>query len=149
MGETDAVPAQGRLIVFIQPPQPENAPYLFYSSSCYNTSLSCQDFFFFTNKSPFLFPCSLLCTINPKSTLVFHSVFAPLVPNLFHNGYMYYTRESSIFLRAHRDLAATCFVFKHDTDLDQIHPNLWDSQDLSSEQFNLGYLQYPWHAFLK
>lgn len=45
MGESDAVPAERRLIVLIQPPQPENAPYLFYSSSCYNTSLSCQVIF--------------------------------------------------------------------------------------------------------
>lgn len=76
MGESDAVPAERRLIVFIQPPQPENAPYLFYSSSCYNTSLSCQ-VIFFTSKSPFLFPAHLCDTINPKSTLVFHSILPP------------------------------------------------------------------------
>lgn len=88
--------------------------------------------FFSTSKSPFLFPARLCDTINPKSTLVFHSVFAPPVPNLFHDGHVYYIRECSTFYRAHIDLAATCFTFKYGSELDQIHSQRSDGQDLSN-----------------
>lgn len=61
-----------------------------------------------------------------------------LVPNLFHDGYMYYTREDSLFYTAQIDLAATSF--KYGTGLDQTLSQIQNGQDPGYEQFNLGSL---------